>query len=124
MPIDALLQTYAQRWCLEMAFRDAKQHAGFERSQARTRKAVERTASFAFVTYAITVAWFYRIGHRHYPTLRIMPWYRHKRGPSFADMHALLRTYLLRQGFSHTPATMRPFEKTTKVNTHVQRRAA
>lgn len=124
LSVQAILETYAQRWSLEVAFRDTKQQLGFERSQARTRKAVERTGPFAFVAYTITVAWFCRIGHQHYPTLPIMPWYRHKRGPSFADMQTLLRRELLNQGFSHTPANIRPFQKPKRANTHAHRQAA
>lgn len=122
--IKTILETYAQRWSLEIAFRDAKQQLGFERSQARTRKAVERTGPFAFVVYAITIAWFCRIGHRRYTTLPIMPWYRHKRGPSFADMHALLKHEILEQGFLHTPANIRLFQKPKGPIDHAWQRAA
>jgi hypothetical protein len=124
MQVETILQTYAQRWSLEVAFRDAKQQLGFERSQARTRKAVERTGPFAFVTYAITLAWFCRTGHHRYPELPILPWYRHKRGPSFADMQTLLRQHILRREFCHTPANIRPFEKPKRTNTHARQRVA
>jgi hypothetical protein len=124
LSVQAILETYARRWSLEVAFRDTKQQLGFERSQARTRKAVERTGPFAFVVYTLTVAWFCRIGHRHYPKLPVMPWYRHKRGPSFADMQTLLRRQLLYQGFSHTPENIHLFEKPNRANTHAHRRAA
>ena len=124
MGLQTILETYAQRWSLEVAFRDTKQQLGFERSQARTRRAVERTGPFAFVAYTLTVAWFCSIGHRDYPTLSVMPWYRHKRGPSFADMQTLLQRRLLNQGFSHTPKNISPFQKPKNANTHVQKRAA
>jgi hypothetical protein len=78
----------------------------------------------AFVAYTITLAWFCHIGHRHYPTLPIMPWYRHKRAPSFADMQGLLRRELLQQGFSHTPANIHPFEEPRRANNHAGQRAA
>ncbi len=125
MSVVTILETYAQRWSLEVAFRDTKQQCGFERSQARTQKAVQRTGPFAFVAYTLTVAWFCHHGHRHYPALiRIMPWYRHKRAPSFADMQQLLRTTILRRRFSHTPVNMHPCEKTRKVNTYAYKHAA
>lgn len=123
--IQTMLETYAKRWSLELAFRDVKQHCGFERSQARTAKAVQRSGPFAFVTYTLTVAWFCRFGHHQYPlALRIMPWYRHKYWASFADMHQLLRFTLLHEKFSHTPINMHLFEKSQKVNTHAHKRAA
>lgn len=124
MTVETVLQTYAQRWSLEVAFRDAKQQLGFERSQARTQKAVERTAPFAFVAYALTVTWFCRAGHHRYSSLRIMPWYRHKRGPSFADMQTLLQDELLQNDFSQTPDNMHPFQKPTKAAANAKKRAA
>lgn len=124
MRVETVLQTYAQRWSLEVAFRDTKQQLGFERSQARTKKAVQRTGPFAFVAYAITIAWFCRVGHLRYPALPIMPWYRHKRTPSFADMHTLLRADILHRGFSDTPVNMHPFEKPSRANTQAHQQAA
>jgi hypothetical protein len=124
MSVETMLKTYAQRWSLEVAFRDAKQQLGFERSQARTQKAVERTGPFAFVAYAITVAWFCRIGHQHYPKLPIMPWYRHKRGPSFADMQTLLKQHIRQNEFCHTPANIHPFQNSNRSNNHAHQRAA
>jgi len=125
MSVKTILETYGQRWSLEVAFRDVKQQCGFERSQARTKRAVQRTGPFAFVAYTVTIAWFCHTGHQHYPALlRIMPWYTHKRAPSFADMHALLRADIQRQLFSHTPKNIRPFEKPTPNNIHAQRQAA
>lgn len=124
MSVQVLLETYAQRWSLEVAFRDVKQQLGFERSQARTQKAVERTAPFAFAAYALTVAWFCRTGCHRYSSLRIMPWYRHKRGPSFADMQTLLQKELRLNDFSQTPDNIRPFQKPTKHATNAKKRAA
>ena len=99
----AILEAYALRWSLEVAFRDSKQFLGFERSQCWSRKAVERTGPFAFVSYAIVVLWFAHQGHELYPqVITPPPWYRQKRGPSFADMHQTARYALLRQGLFAT----------------------
>ncbi len=104
MSPEAILEAYALRWSLEVAFRDSKQFLGFERPQCWTRKAVERTGPFAFVSYAMVVLWFSRQGHQLYPeVVTPVPWYRHKRGPSFADMHHTARYALLRQGLFATP---------------------
>jgi hypothetical protein len=125
MPITTILETYAQRWSLEVAFRDVKQQLGFERSQARTAKAVGRTAPFAFVTYTLTVAWFCQCGHHHYAKrIHVMPWYKHKRAPSFADMQQLLRTAILERKFCDTPTNIHAFPKSTKTATHDSKRAA
>ena len=104
MSPEAILEAYAMRWSLEVAFRDSKQCLGFERSQCWTRKAVERTGPFAFVSYAIVVLWFCQHGHQLYPrAISPVPWYRHKRCPSFADMHHTARYALLREGLFATP---------------------
>jgi len=119
LDVQTLLETYAQRWSLEVAFRDSKQTLGLERSQARTRNAVQRTGPFAFVTYTLTVAWFSRCGHLAYPhRLQHMPWYRHKAAPSFADMYHILRMALLQQRFSHTPVSIKALKNPKEFINH------
>jgi hypothetical protein len=49
MTPEQVVEAYALRWNLEVAFRDGKQLLGFERPQSRRQKAVERTAPFAFL---------------------------------------------------------------------------
>jgi hypothetical protein len=101
---EQVLEAYALRWSLEVAFRDGKQDLGFERPQSRTRKAVERTAPFAFFVYGLTVLWYAREGHRCAATYASeAPWYRHKRTPSFADMLHALRRELRREQVLQTP---------------------
>ena len=100
-----IIETVAKRWALEVTFRDAKQSLGFEEPQSRTRKAVERTAPVAFVVYALTVLWY----AEHGEALRAKwfvkrPWYRKKRGPSFADMLATLRQASWAEANSLDPA--------------------
>src|SRR4029077_9391214 len=86
----AVLTWYAQRWAIEVAFHDGKQHLGFEEPQNWTRRAVERTAPLALLVYGLIVVWFGRQGHQAYqPPQR--PWYTSKATPSFADMLATLR---------------------------------
>lgn len=122
---EVIIEHYARRWSLEVAFRDAKQLLGFERSQARTAKAVKRTAPFAFISYTVTVTWFAEHGHRHYPGLIPQrPWYRHKRAPSFADMLLILRTVLSQTDFSHTPANTRSSRNQAEANVHPLKHAA
>lgn len=125
MSPEAIIETYACRWSIEVAFRDSKQLLGLERSQARTAKAVHRTGPFAFVAYTVTVAWFMQHGHQHYPALiPKRPWYRHKRNPSFGDMLHILQTLLSEQDFSHTPENISPFENETERNNHARNQAA
>jgi len=117
MTPEAILEAYALRWAIEVAFRDSKQCLGFERPQCRTRQAVERTAPFAFVTYAVIVAWFCQCGHKLYPgLLPRAPWYRHKRAPSFADMHNILRVVLVREGLFADPGKIKGRQKPQRPN--------
>jgi hypothetical protein len=52
-----ILEAYARRWTLEVAFRDAKQHLGFEDPQNQTAKAVRRTAPIALLVYDLVLLW-------------------------------------------------------------------
>ena len=86
----SVLQEYATRWSVEVAFHDSKQSLGFEEPQGWTRRAVERTAPTALLLYSLIVVWFAQEGHRRYRALD-RPWYTTKTQPSFADMIATLR---------------------------------
>ena len=90
MSVTAILQGYANRWSIEVCFRDLKQLLGFADSSARTKNAVERTAPFVGYCYTILVLWFVQSAYPSKATaIPTRPWYRHKRGVSFAD---ILRT--------------------------------
>jgi len=121
----AILETYALRWSLEVAFRDSKQTLGFERSQARTAHAVQRTGPFAFVSYTLTVAWFCQHGYRLYPNgISIMPWYRQKRAPSFHNMLQLLRNLLTQERFCYTPENTVVLKNLRDSHNHAHKQAA
>jgi len=90
MSVAAILQGYAQRWSIEVCFRDLKQYLGFADSSARTQNAVERTAPFVGYCYTLVVLWFARFAYpSHAAVIPVRPWYLHKRSVSFAD---ILRT--------------------------------
>jgi hypothetical protein len=86
MTVRQILETYAERWAIEVCFRDLKQHLGFADSSARKRTAVERTAPFVGFIYTALVLWFAQGAHLNplaAPPLR--PWYTRKRTASFLD---------------------------------------
>jgi hypothetical protein len=90
LSVQQILEGYAGRWSIEVCFKDLKQHLGFADSSARKREAVERTAPFVGYIYTTLVLWFADTASKSpvaAPPIR--PWYRHKRGFSFAD---ILRT--------------------------------
>jgi len=99
-----ILELYAVRWSLEVAFRDIKQFLGMENPQGRTKDAVCRTVPFICAIYAIVIAWFCEQGHHLYKKtpFGIDSWYTHKKAPSFEDILRTLRFELLRECFFST----------------------
>lgn len=87
---------YSMRWSIEVTNHDSKQHLGFEEPQGWSRRAVERTAPLAMLTYSLIVLWFAREGHRDWRPLDC-PWYTSKKAPSFADMLRTLRCLSVRE---------------------------
>jgi hypothetical protein len=81
-----IIEGYAQRWSIEVCFRELKQLMGFGDSSARKKEAVERTAPFVGLTYTLLVVWFAAGVHQtQLAALPCRPWYKHKRGLCFAD---------------------------------------
>ena len=87
LSVRQILEGYSGRWSIEVAFKNLKQHLGFADSSARKRAAVERMAPFVGLTYTILVLWFLEHAYATaFATPPVRPWYRHKRGFSFADV--------------------------------------
>jgi hypothetical protein len=87
-----IIETFSERWALEVAFFHAKGKLGFEDPQNRTEHAVERTAPMALWLYSLVVVWYLRTG-QPLRAARIagLPWYTSKAAPAFSDMLAPLR---------------------------------
>jgi hypothetical protein len=82
-----LLEAYARRWTLEVAFHDQKQFLGFEDPQNQTATAVARTAPLAGLVYALVLLWYAEQVERGQATAWLVrPWYRAKSAPSFPDL--------------------------------------
>ncbi len=108
----AILETFAMRWPLEVAFYNAKQFLGLEDPQNRTPRAVERTAPLALSLYTLVILWFAAHGHFDADAYRqTHPWYRQKRTPSFADMLHCLRTTAIDEWISQYPGHKPPLKK-------------
>ena len=87
-----IIETYSERWPLEVTFHEAKGKLGFEDPQNRTEFAVERTAPMALWLYSLIVIWYLRSGqYSRAARLPAMPWYQNKAVPAFSDMLATLR---------------------------------
>lgn len=93
-----IVERYAQRWTIEVCFRDAKQLSGVGEARNRTPTAVKRTVPFGFLCQALTIVWYALNGD---PAADVKerreraPWYRHKRAPSYGDMLVALRRAMI-----------------------------
>lgn len=97
LSVEAILETYAGRWGIEIFFRDAKQHLGFADSQARAERAVLRTAPLIGLLYSTLVLWFADDTYGNAiaaPPCR--PWYSQKRGFAFVDVLRAAQRALMR----------------------------
>lgn len=100
---ERIVELYAKRWAIEVAFRDAKQLGGVNEAENRTRLAVERTAPFAFLCMTLAIVWYALSGHAPCDVgerRRRSPWYLTKRQPSVEDMLAKLRRTIIASRFS------------------------
>jgi hypothetical protein len=95
---ERILGLYALRWSIEVAFRDAKQHVGVGEARNRTRRAVERSAPFAFLCLTLAVLWYSLAEGAEEDVARrrrLAPWDRSKRCPSVQDMLVALRRTII-----------------------------
>jgi SRSO17 transposase len=107
-----IVERYADRWPIEVAFEEGKELFGVGHARNRTRKAVERTVPFQFLAMTITILWYTASGH--HPDVVAdhrakAPWYTTKATPSFADMLAKLRRVIIaaeyHPGHGRTPTS-------------------
>ncbi|MEY9934480.1 hypothetical protein ABH926_009148 [Catenulispora sp. GP43] len=93
---------YAARWCIEVAFSDARQTLGVGEARNRVKKAVERTVPFGMICLSLVTVWYATAGHT--PNVAAerrarSPWYRTKTEPSFEDMTVKLRRVIIASRF-------------------------
>ena len=93
-----IVERYADRWPIEVAFEEGKELFGVGHARNRTRRAVERTVPFQFLVMTIAILWYAASGH--HPDVVAehrarAPWYQTKTTPSFADMQAKLRRVII-----------------------------
>jgi len=100
-PDQQIIQRYFDRWGVEEAILEAKQHLGFENTRGWCSKTVHHQAPLAMVLLTLVKAWYARAAADE-PTLRPepTPWRPGKTRPSFLDMLAALRAVLWRHRIS------------------------
>src|SRR3954447_7332311 len=99
-----ILEGYARRWTIEVAFHDQKQVLGFEDPQNQTADAVSRTAPLAAIVYDLVLLWYAaRLQQGLAAGWTSRPWYRSKTFPSFLDMLTAVRHESWRRHISDPP---------------------
>jgi hypothetical protein len=107
-----VLEGYARRWTIEVAFHDQKQFLGFEDPQNQTPAAVARTAPMASIAYDLILLWYAaRLQQGCATSWPARPWYRAKTTPSFLDMLTAVRQESWRLYFSDPPLPGPPARK-------------
>jgi hypothetical protein len=97
-----IVQRYYDRWGVEEAIEEAKQFMGFESTQGWCSKTVNRQAPLAMILVTLVKAWYAHCAPQEPALLpEVMPWYQHKRHPSFVDMLTALRNVLWQHRISH-----------------------
>ena len=88
-----VVSIYADRWAIEVTYRDVKQHAHGQEPQTWKDNGPERAATLAFWLHAaVWLSYLDTAGPT--PTFTTRPWYTAKHAPSFPDALAQLRKAL------------------------------
>ena len=106
LSVGQVVERYAERWAIEVAFRDAKQTTGVGEARNRVALAVERTVPFGLLVQSLVTIWYAHTGHTDAVVAerrRLAPWHRHKTEPSWLDMLTTLRRQLIADQFRATP---------------------
>lgn len=98
-----ILQAYAQRWPIERAFQDSKQHLRIENPEVQLPAAVRRTVPFGMRLYSLVVLWYLTSGQADAVRLDD-PWYARTARPSFTEMLAALRRASWAERFVDPPS--------------------
>ena len=99
----AVIERYAARWSIEVAFEDARQVFGTGQARNRTARAVRATVPFTLTCQTLAILWYATAGHDPADVAEHRaraPWYVTKAEPSTADMTAKLRRVLIAREIS------------------------
>jgi hypothetical protein len=93
-----IIERYASRWSIEVAFEDAKSIFGVGQARNRKADAVRRTVPFTLTCQTLTMLWYATAGHHPADLAERRtrePWYTSKTQPATTDMIAKLRRVLI-----------------------------
>jgi hypothetical protein len=108
-----IVRWFAQRWQLEVTFREVRDHLGVETQRQWSDKAIARTTPCLLGLFSVVTLLALRLGGRTQAQVSAAAWYRKQR-PTFADTLAAVRQQVWReQGFlasrhASKPPKLRP----------------
>jgi DDE superfamily endonuclease len=85
-----IVRWFAQRWQLEVTFREVRDHLGVETQRQWSDKAVARTTPCLLALFSIVALLATRLSHHERLRVSAAAWYR-KRRPTFSDTLAAVR---------------------------------
>jgi len=92
MHVGKLLKYVAGRWSLENAFKDMKQHLGFNGWQCRKEESVKRSTLLTCISYSTLLLWCHKEMQKKQLTIwDPVPWDNDKKYVSVSDMIYLLK---------------------------------
>ena len=101
----AILETYEDRWAMEIAIRDSHAYYGVAQDQCRTFEHIVGANTFRLLMAAARTLWFIVTSEQHADVSlqRFRPWYRHKVAPSQFDVAWACREGLQEAGIFPIP---------------------
>ncbi len=100
-----ILETYADRWAMEIDIRDGHAYYGLAQDQCRKFERIVGANTFRLLMAAARTLWFIVQSERHADVAlqRFRPWYRHKVAPSQFDVAWACREVLQEAGIFPIP---------------------
>jgi hypothetical protein len=101
----AILETYADRWAMEIDIRDGHAYYGVAQDQCRKFQHIVGANTFRLLMAAVRTLWFIVTSEHHADVAlqRFRPWYRHKVAPSQFDVAWACRQALHEAGIFPIP---------------------
>jgi hypothetical protein len=101
----AILETYEDRWAIEIDIRDGHAYYGVAQDQCRKFERIVGAHTFRLLMAAARTLWFIVSSEQHVNVAlqRLRPWYRHKVAPSQLDVAWACREGLQEAGVFPIP---------------------
>ena len=101
----AMLETYEDRWAIEIDIRDGHAYYGIAQDQCRKFAHIVGANTFRLLMAAARTLWFIVASEQHGDVVlqRFRPWYRHKVAPSQFDVAGACREVLQEAGIFPIP---------------------